>query len=70
MPLNLEKKSTAETLTVTVRREGAQKERDAEACAAPSVRAGGLFAKTAAGIGAVTSMIAYAHQMGNIVLNA
>jgi hypothetical protein len=64
------KKSTAGTLTAIVRRKGVQRERVVEDCAALGVHVGGLSAKTAAGISAVISMIAYVHQMGDIVLSA
>ena len=69
MPLIL-RKCTAVILIAIVRREGVQRERDAEVCAALSAHAGGLSVKTAAGILAVMSTIAYAHQMGSIVSNA
>ena len=66
MPLILGK-STIATLTATVRREGVQRERDAEVCVALSVRVGGLSVKIAAGILAVMSTITHAHQTGNTV---
>ena len=69
MPLVL-RKSTAVILTTIVQREGVQRERDAEVCVALDVRVGGLSVKITAGILAVMSTIAYAHQTGNTVSNA
>ena len=69
MPLILGK-STVATLLVIVRREGVQRKRDAEICVALSASVGDLSIKIAAGISAVMSTIVYAHQTGNIVLNA
>ena len=56
MPLILGK-STVATLIVIVRREGVQRERDAEVCVALSASVGGLSVKIAAGISAVMSTI-------------